>query len=70
MDEMDVRMWFAKIPLEQARDTYRVVEGILQVRMEAQPEPRKRKKRSDSGLSRDIPDQASEDRRLFESTQD
>lgn len=55
MDEMDVRNWFARVPLEQARDTYRVVEGILQVRMEAQPLNRSRTGRAvrkDAGAPR------------------
>jgi hypothetical protein len=49
LDERDVRVWFMKADLTQARDTFRVVEGILQTREQFQP---KRKKRSDAGKSR------------------
>jgi hypothetical protein len=45
MDERDVRLWFMKTELEQAEDTFRVVEGIIQTRKEFQP---KRKRRSDA----------------------
>ena len=70
IDERDIRIWFMKTELEQARDTYRVVEGILQVRMEAQPELKKRKKRSDAGVARDsYEDIGAQDRKAFESTQ-
>ena len=50
IEEIDIRYWFARIELEQAIDTFRVVEGILLARKEAQP---KRKRRSDAGQSRD-----------------
>lgn len=50
IDERDVRVWFMKADLEQALDTYRVIEGILETRKEFQP---KRKRRSDAGQSRD-----------------
>lgn len=49
IEEYDIRMWFMKVDLEQARDTFRVVEGILQTRVEYQPA---RKKRSDAGKLR------------------
>ncbi len=49
IDEMDVRLWFMKTELEQAEDTFRVVEGILQTRKEYQPT---RKKRSDAGKTK------------------
>jgi hypothetical protein len=49
MDERDVRTWFMKVDLAQARDTYRVVEGILETREQFQP---KRKQRSDKGKVR------------------
>jgi hypothetical protein len=50
MDERDVRVWFMKTDLEQARDTFRVVEGIIQTREQFQT---KRKTRSDAGKKRD-----------------
>jgi hypothetical protein len=49
IDEYEIRQWFMTVDLEQARDTFRVVEGILQTREQFQP---KRKKRSDAGKSR------------------
>jgi hypothetical protein len=49
IDERDVRLWFMKTDLEQAEDTFRVVEGIIETRKEFQP---KRKKRSDAGTQR------------------
>jgi hypothetical protein len=49
LEEFDIRHWFCSVDLEQAMDTFRVVEGILQARQEAQP---KRKKRSDAGQQR------------------
>lgn len=49
LDERDVRIWFMKVDLDQAKDTFRVVEGIIQTREEYQP---KRKQRSDSGVKR------------------
>lgn len=50
IEEFDIRMWFMKVELEQARDTFRVVEGIIQTREQFQP---KRKTRSDAGKKRD-----------------
>lgn len=50
IDERDVRMWFMKTELAQARDTFRVVEGIIETREAFEP---KRKRRSDAGQSRD-----------------
>jgi len=32
IDERDVRLWFMKTDLEQAEDTFRVVEGIIETR--------------------------------------
>jgi hypothetical protein len=49
IDERDVRLWFMKTDLEQAEDTFRVVEGIIETRKEFQP---KRKKRSDAGTKK------------------
>lgn len=49
IDEMDIRRWFITEDLEQARDTFRVCEGILEARQEAQPT---RKKRADAGTKR------------------
>jgi hypothetical protein len=66
IEEYDIRRWFRTVDLVQARDTYRVVEGILETREQFQP---KRAKRKDAGNKRDGIDQAGEDRRLFESTQ-
>lgn len=47
----DVRRWFMAVPLEQAVDTFRVVGGIIEARVELELEP-KRKRRSDSGKAR------------------
>lgn len=47
--EHDVRQWFTKVSLEQARDTYRVVEGIIETRQAMQP---KRARRKDAGKPR------------------
>lgn len=52
IDERDVRIWFCKTELVQALDTFRVVEGILQARREAQPPAKRRKKRRDAGQVR------------------
>lgn len=49
IEEIDIRYWFARVELEQALDTFRVVEGILLARKEAQP---KRKTRADKGTKR------------------
>lgn len=49
IEEYDIRMWFARTDLDQARDTFHVCEGILQARMEAQP---RRRERSDKGTTR------------------
>lgn len=46
MDEMDVREWFKTVDVEQARDTFRVVEGILEMRGTA------RKRRKDTGTKK------------------
>lgn len=50
LEESDIRAWFKAVELDQAQDTFRVVEGILEMRAEAQP---KRKRRSDAGTSRE-----------------
>lgn len=49
LDEYDVRRWFMAAPLEDARDTFRVVEDIIATRTELQPA---RRKRSDVGQPR------------------
>jgi hypothetical protein len=49
-DEFDVRRFFKCAPLEQARDTFRVIEGILEMRGEAKP---RRARRSDAGVKRE-----------------
>lgn len=51
IDEMDVREWFKHVDLEQARDTFRVVEGILEMRSERSASGRRRRK--DAGKPRD-----------------
>lgn len=53
IEEMDVRQWFKTVDLDQAQDTFRVVQGILEMRAESQP---KRKRRKDAGLARDKSD--------------
>jgi hypothetical protein len=50
LDEFDIRRWFSVAPLEDAKDTARVIEGIIEGRLAAEP---KRKRRSDAGQSRD-----------------
>jgi hypothetical protein len=49
LDEMDVRQWFKTVDLAQARDTFRVVEGILEMREASKP---KRVRRKDAGTKR------------------
>jgi hypothetical protein len=49
LDEYDIRQWFIHTELEQAQDTFRVVEGIMEARSVDQP---KRKRRSDAGQKR------------------
>ena len=49
LDEYDIRKWFKIVELAQARDTFRVVEGILEMREASVP---RRKKRSDAGKPR------------------
>ncbi len=49
IDERDIRLWFMKTDLEQAEDTFRVVEGIIETRKQFQP---KRKPRADAGQKR------------------
>jgi hypothetical protein len=48
LDEYEIRRWFKTVDLEQARDTFRVVEGILEMRAVA-----KRARRKDAGKPRD-----------------
>lgn len=50
LEEFDIRAWFMKVDLEQARDTFRVVEGIIQTREQFAP---KRRTRKDAGKKRD-----------------
>ena len=47
LDEMDIRQWFKTVDIEQARDTFRVVEGILEMRGTG------RKRRKDAGAKRE-----------------
>jgi hypothetical protein len=49
IDEDNIRLWFYTVDLEQAEDTYRVVDGILQGRRAGVPA---RKKRADAGKPR------------------
>lgn len=46
IDEQDIREWFKTVDIEQARDTFRVVEGILEMRGTG------RKRRKDAGRTR------------------
>jgi hypothetical protein len=63
--EYDIRQWFMHVELQQAEDTMRAAEVIIEMRQAMKP---KRKRRSDAGAKRgperDIKDQ---DRKLFES---
>ena len=47
LDEFAVREWFKTVDIEQARDTFRVVEGILEMRSVP-----KRARRKDAGTKR------------------
>ena len=49
LDEYDIRRWFMAAELEQAADTFRVVEGIIETRQAMQP---KRARRKDAGVKR------------------
>ena len=49
IEEIDIRAWFCTVDLDQAEDTYRVVEGILLGRRAGVPA---KKTRSDKGKSR------------------
>jgi hypothetical protein len=49
LDEADIRQWFKTVELAQARDTFRVVEGILEMREASKP---KRVRRKDAGKPR------------------
>lgn len=51
IEEYDIRMWFMQTDLTQAMDTFRVVGGIIEARVYAAEQP-KRKKRSDAGKPR------------------
>jgi hypothetical protein len=46
IEEYEIREWFKTVDLEQARDTFRVVEGILEMRGS------QRKRRKDAGKPR------------------
>jgi hypothetical protein len=50
VEEFDIRKWFTMADLEQARDTFRVCEGIIQARLAMKPA---RKRRKDAGETRD-----------------
>lgn len=52
IDEFDIRQWFKTCELEQANDTFKVVEGILEMRNEAKPQRRRRK---DAGIPKTGP---------------
>jgi hypothetical protein len=45
-DEFNIRTWFKTVDLDQARDTFRVVEGILEMRGS------QRRRRKDAGKPR------------------
>jgi hypothetical protein len=49
LEEYDIRRWFIAVPLEEASDTFKVLEGILEARTLAQPT---RKRRRDAGTTR------------------
>ena len=49
LEEYDIRRWFMAAELEQAIDTFRVVEGIIETRQSMQP---KRARRKDAGKPR------------------
>jgi hypothetical protein len=49
IEEYDIRRWFMSVDLTQARDTFRVVEGIIETRESMQP---KRKRRKDAGTKK------------------
>jgi hypothetical protein len=68
LEEYEVRRWFMAVDIAQAVDTLNVVRGIIETRQAMQP---RRARRKDAGTKRgkQEADQASEDRRLFESTQ-
>lgn len=61
LDEWQIRRWFMAAPIEEARDTFRVVEGIIETRTEMQP---KRQRRSDAGKPRTASDQVLDLREL------
>ena len=44
-----IRNWFMRVDLEQARDTLKICEGIVDARLTMQPG---RKRRSDAGTPR------------------
>jgi hypothetical protein len=48
VEEHHVREWFKTVDIEQARDTFRVVEGILEMRGTG------RKRRKDAGRTRQV----------------
>jgi hypothetical protein len=49
LEEDLIREWFMRVDLEQARDTIKVCEVIIDARLAMQP---KRKRRSDAGAKR------------------
>jgi hypothetical protein len=49
LDEYTVRRWFMQVELEQAEDTARAVQVIIETRRATQP---KRKRRKDAGKPR------------------
>ena len=57
IDEHDIRQWFKTVDLEQAQDTFRVVEGIIETRQAMQP---KRARRKDAGKPRGNKDPGSQ----------
>jgi hypothetical protein len=59
LDEYDIRRWFMATELDQARDTFRVVEGIIETRTAMTP---KRQRRSDAGKSREEQIKLTEDK--------
>jgi hypothetical protein len=48
--EYDIRQWFMHVELQQAEDTMRVAEVIIEMRQSVKP---KRKRRSDAGTKRE-----------------
>jgi hypothetical protein len=61
IEEDHIREWFMRVDVEQARDTLKVCEGIVDTRLTMQP---KRKRRSDAGQPRNAEQQAIDLREL------